>query len=330
MAGVFSSWQPLYAELGIATFPVREKQPAVRGYLKLGLRASGQLAVKFPNHDAFGLACRRNNITVLDIDAPDERLLADALSDFGPTPFIVRSGSGNYQAWYRHNGEKRHVRPDATRPIDILGDGYVVAPPSAAAKGPYSIIQGSLDDLSRLPVMRRSEPATGSCPDAVPAEKIDTGRRNQGLWRACMTHARRCHDIAELMKAAVEMNQTMFYEPLPDDEVLRIVASAWAKESCGQNWFGRCGVVAFDAHEIDNLLTADSDGFLLLTVLRRYHRPGEQFAIANGMHTLMGWRRQRFTDTRARLERRGLIREVRPYTPRSAAVYELRVSRNGQ
>ena len=36
-----------------------------------------------------------------------ERTLAAALDRHGATPIIVRSGSGNHQAWYRHNGEHR-------------------------------------------------------------------------------------------------------------------------------------------------------------------------------------------------------------------------------
>lgn len=151
--GLFAEWQPRYAERGIATFPVRNKRPAVKGYLKAGMRASQEFASKFPGEGAFGLACRNSGITVLDVDTPDERVLADAMSEFGPTPFVVRSGSGNHQAWYRHNGERRRVRPDH-RPIDILGDGFVVAPPSIGAKGIYTILTGSLDDLAGLPAMR--------------------------------------------------------------------------------------------------------------------------------------------------------------------------------
>lgn len=330
--GVFSEWQPRYAEHGIATFPVRDKVPCVSNYLKMGIPASKQLAIKFPAAEGLGLACgKRTGITVLDVDSPDERLLADCLSEFGPSPFIVRSGSGNFQAWYRHSGEKRRVRHDTQRPIDILGGGFVVAPPSRAAKGSYSLVEGSLDDLDRLPPMRRANAATSQIrsPD-FPAERIETGKRNEALWRACMVRVRECREVTELMKAAVEMNNAMFYEPLPDAEVLRIVASAWAKELSGQNWFGRGGRVVVEADEVDELVTADPDAFLLLTVLRRYHRPGERFPIANKMHETMGWRRQRLTAARSRLEKLGHIREIRPYTRHSPAEYELRVSRNGQ
>lgn len=324
MTGIFSSWQPEYAARGIATFPVREKRPAVSGYLKMGLTASQQLAIKFPNDNAFGVACRRNRITILDVDAPDERLLADALSEFGPTPFIVRSGSGNFQAWYQHNGEKRRVRPDPKRPIDVLGDGYVVAPPSEAAKGRYSIIQGSLDDLGRLPAMRRPESAFET--PATP-QLIDTGRRNGALWRECMKRARECREVTELMRVAVELNKTIFYEPLPDEEVLRVVASAWAKECSGDNWFGRGGRVVFDAAEIDIVLDDDPDSFILLAILRRHHWGSREFVVANGMHGSMpggGWTLKRFTGARRRLEAAGDIVVIRKHSKHSPSVYRFK------
>jgi hypothetical protein len=153
MMGVFTQWQPTYAARGIPTFPVRidhgVKKPDVKNYLKLGPKVSQALAQRFTSHDALGFAVRRARISVLDVDAPDERVLVDALDRHGPTPIVVRTGSGNWQAYYRHNGERRHVRPWAGLPIDVLGDGYVVAPPSKGTRGDYAIVQGTLDDLDR-------------------------------------------------------------------------------------------------------------------------------------------------------------------------------------
>lgn len=329
MGGIFQQWQPRYAEHGVATFPVREKRPAVSGYLKMGLPASEQLAIKFPNENAFGLACRRNRITVLDVDSPDERLLADALSEFGPTPFIVRSGSGNFQAWYRHNGEKRRVRPDPRRPIDVLGDGFVVAPPSEGAKGRYAIIEGALDDLARLPALRLVDHAFSPTSNQPSTAKLQVGKRNQELWRACMKRARGCREVTELMRSAVEMNQAMFYRPLPDEEVLRVVASAWSRELSGQNWFGSSGKVVVDAKVVDDLLIGDQDALLLLTVLHRHHTGKATFVIANAMHETMGWRRQRLAAARRRLEQTGFIEEVRARRRHEPAAYRFRVSRCG-
>src|SRR5829696_1877835 len=170
--GAFAEWQPRYAKHGIATFPVvidgAGKRPAVKGYLKVGSILSPELARRFPANDAFGFALgRRSQITVLDVDTNDERTLSDALARHGASPLIVRSGS------------------------------YVVAPPSAGARGRYQIVQGSLDDLPRLPPLLALDfldgqtKASATAP-AAPVAAVRDGERNNSLWRACMRHALRC------------------------------------------------------------------------------------------------------------------------------------------
>ncbi|QIK78644.1 hypothetical protein G7077_06785 [Sphingomonas piscis] len=315
MGGTFSEWQPRYAEHTIATFPVKEKRPAVKNYLKLGLLYSSQLAIKFPEAESFGFACRHNRITVLDVDCSDERLLADAMDEFGTSPFVVRSGSGNFQVWYRHGGERRKVRPDPSRPIDILGDGFVVAPPSRGTKGYYSIIEGCLDDLARLPRMRHSTVARCDPAAVCAAGLVGAGQRNDQLWTACMKRASSCGSFDELLEIGMHLNQAEFYEPLPADEVLKVVASAWQKECTGENWFGRGARVVWATEDIDTLLRNDPDAFILLTILKRHHWGPRKFVIANAMADTMpggGWSRKRFAATRHRLERMGVIQEHRP------------------
>src|SRR5262249_37149172 len=121
-AGVFQTFQPEYAAHRIATFPVdADKRPAVRGYPRMGLHASRELACKFADAPALGFMCgRRSGVTVLDIDTSDECLVADVLSRHGPTPIIVHTASGNWHAWYRHNDERRRIRPWGDLPIDLL------------------------------------------------------------------------------------------------------------------------------------------------------------------------------------------------------------------
>lgn len=332
MGGTFAAWQPRYAEAGIATFPVRNKRPAVKGYLKLGKTLSSELVAKFPDDEQFGFACKPNGITVLDIDAPDEKLLCDALSEFGPTPVIIRSGSGNYQAWYRHNGEGRQVRPDPNRPIDILGAGFVVASPSAGKNGRYEFLQGSLADVQSLPVMRRlaspplASPPRGLAVEAANDDRVQAGKRNDTLWRLCMVRARSCQRIEELMQAAVQLNHSTFYEPLSDVEVLKIVASAWSKQILDENWFGGGQRLVLDYADVDGLMSTDPDGFLLLTRLKRHHW-GREFAVANAMHETMpggGWRRERFTAARKRLEQMGEIVMIRPQSGTRPTLYKLK------
>lgn len=153
--GIFTKWQPHYAEKRIATFPVgTDKKPQIKRWNQLGLSGSAKLARRFTEANAFGFQPGPlSRVTVVDIDSQDEAILADALVDYGDTPFIVRTGGG-YHAYYRHGGERRHIRPYADQPIDILGGGFVVAPPSLSAKGRYEIIRGKLADLESLPPLR--------------------------------------------------------------------------------------------------------------------------------------------------------------------------------
>ncbi|MEY9717905.1 hypothetical protein ABIA22_000395 [Sinorhizobium fredii] len=299
--GAFAEWQPQYAAHGIATFPVvidgKDKKPAVKGYLKIGTKVSDQLALKFPANDAFGLACRRNRITVLDVDTSDERVLADALSRHGPTPFIVRSGSGNWQAWYRHSGERRRVRPDPGLPIDILGDGYVVAPPSLGAKGRYEIVQGTLDDLERLqpmvhPVLEDVVDVFVSheAPPRKPHSEMREGDgRNPSLFSRALRSAHHATTEEELIQMVAHANQ-QFAEPLPMDEVLSVTRSAWKYKSQGRLMVtgGEATAVVFKS-DTDHLWDAPV-ALSLLVRLRMTNgwRNGGSFPLAQGMAKSMG------------------------------------------
>lgn len=318
--GAFAEWQPRYAEHGVATFPVSaNKVPAVKGYLKIGSKVSSQLAMRFPDNDAFGFACRRSRITILDVDTSDERVLADGLSRHGPTPFIVRSGSGNYQAWYRHNGETRRVRPEPDKPIDILGDGFVVAPPSKGSKGHYQIIQGDLDDLDVLPTMKglKSDPNKkqntlspfSSPPPWQPVRKDDRAR-NDTLWRDCMKMARACRNIEELMMRAMDNNR-QYYQPLSADEVLKIVASAWSYEVEGKNWFGHGQRVVVGHSIVDELAAADPRAYALLSLLMRHHW-GREFHLTKAYAASLGWAINTLRAARDTLLERGLIECIHP------------------
>lgn len=181
----FLNWQPSYAEHGIATFPVGvDKRPMVSRYDRFGLPGSAKIASKFPDAPAIGFMCgRRNKIAVLDVDCKDERVLADALDRHGRTKVIARSGSGNFQAWYKHNNERRQIRPWPDRPIDILGSGFVVAPPSRGANGRYQFISGSLDDVDQLSVMRDVPVHAWDTSRLI--AKVKEGERNEGLAGVC-------------------------------------------------------------------------------------------------------------------------------------------------
>jgi hypothetical protein len=324
--GAFAEWQPRYAEHGVATFPVRGKRPTVKGYLGLSVEASRQLATRYGGAAAFGFALKPASITVVDVDTPDERVLADALDRHGATPIVVRSGSGNWQAWYRHHGEGRRIRAWPDLPIDVLGDGYVVAPASMGAKGPYQIVQGALADLGRLPVMQNApkpvQQLVASSELAV-ATAVREGARNKTLWRFCMQQAWYCDDLSAMLDVAQTEN-TSFMPPLADNEVVEVAKSAWKYHEDGRNWFGIGKRIISTHDEVDGLMHDNPDAFILLTILRRHHW-ARDFVVANQMADRMpggGWPRKRLAAARQHLEAAGFIKLMRPASVRNGpAVY---------
>jgi len=303
----FRDWQPLYADHRIATFPVRVgsdgKVPAIRGWQRVGLLGSSQLAQKFPDATAIGfMVGKRTGLTILDVDSPDYRVLADALHRHGETPVIVRSGSGNYQAWYRNNGEKRLIRPEPDWPLDILGAGFVVAPPSRGIKGDYQFIQGDLDDLDGLPIMQNVKIASPPLsPALAPIEAVTEGHRNKSLWEHCMRSAHFCDDVESLLDVARTANAECL-PPLSDAEVVATAKSAWRYNERGENRFGQTGVW-FPTNEANALIAADPDAFVLLAYLKANNGPNSTFMAANGLAGTFGWGLERFRRARRLLER---------------------------
>jgi hypothetical protein len=112
-------------------------------------------------------------------------------------------------------------------PIDILGGGFVVAPPSQGSLGPYQFIQGSLDDVACLPPMVGLEPSSHSiCADEVNDEVGQKTARNSSLWRRCMILASGCSTRKELLETALVEN-SVFSSPLDGSEVNQLANSAW-------------------------------------------------------------------------------------------------------
>jgi hypothetical protein len=323
----FALWQPAYAERGIATFPVRpDKVPAISGYQKVGLPGSQQLAFKFAAAAALGFMCGpRSKLTVLDIDSTDEIVLGNAIARHGITPILVRTGSGKWHAYYRHNGERRMIRPEPERPIDILGGGFVVAPPSTTASGRYEFIDGSLDDLARLPVMQPLEQPTGrSDNDNASASPLRGMRehdgRNTALFRAIGPAARQLFAARDSRDALFELamkHNNEASEPMAVGEVSKMVDSVWQMTCEGHNWVGDHDR---RKHEL-SLFKDDTDALYLLEHLRVTEGISAQFWIANGLADQFGWRRHRLASARQRIVDLGFVQQIKPHRPRQPAVF---------
>jgi hypothetical protein len=143
----------------------------------------------------------------------------------------VRTGGG-YHAYYSYAGERRLIRPYNDKPIDILGGGFVVAPPSVSQKGTYQIIAGTLDDLAILPPIH-------VVLDGLRTEaRIPEGKRNNTLFRFALEQARHSDNYDALLD--VMRTRNMDCEPqLADDALISTAKSAWRYEQDGRNLFGR-------------------------------------------------------------------------------------------
>jgi Bifunctional DNA primase/polymerase, N-terminal len=302
--GIFSRWQPIYAEHKIATFPVGEaKKPGIRGWQKVGLKGSGDLAAKFKDADALGYVTGRRSNTVLDIDTAEEKIAEDAIGRHGQPVIVTRTASGKFHLHYKYNGERRRIRPWPGLPIDVLGDnGYVLAAPSKLATGSYEIIHGHLDDLDRLKPMAGIETSIITPLPAKWAGMRQGDGRNRALWERCMRAGGGC-SLDRMMEIARDANQS-FKEPLMDAEVVKIATSAWQHDAAGLNLFTRPRVM-LDHDVIDN---APDDAILLLIRLERYHGGNDRFALANAMAASMGWGLPRWQAARDYLARHQILK----------------------
>jgi hypothetical protein len=343
----FVIWQHVYADYGIPTFPVKigedEKKPLVRGWTKVWPDLSAKWAQQFPFAPTFGLVLGpkqwhtdrqgerlppASGIAELDVDSRDERILADALIRHGYTPIVIRTASGKFKLWYQHNGERRRIRPWPDLPIDVLGGGYTVGPPSFSPYldyQQYEFIQGGLDDLDRLPVMQNLEPElyatysergrpTSSSKATSPLRGMREGDgRNEALRNAIAPLAREIHAVGgtrdALLDVALSLNADCL-EPMSAPEVSKIVDSVWKWTIEGHNHIGQRGAFVQD-YEVDNMIGDDNDALMLLLFLRRHQGPDATFWITNGLAETFGWRRQRLANARKRLIERGLVQPMR-------------------
>src|SRR3546814_20763930 len=118
-------------------------------------------------------------------------------------------------------------------PVDILGGGYVVAPPSHGGVSAYQFQTGSLDDLPSLPRLKRD--VAESDRPATPVELVNIGKRNDSLWRACMRHAKSCASFDDLLCFAYSSNMQSLVEPLTQREGVTLHPTAGGQQGTAHN-----------------------------------------------------------------------------------------------
>jgi len=311
VTGVFAEWQPRYAKHRVATFPVENKRPCIRNWQKVGLNGSSQLAMKFADADAFGFQCGKpNRITLIDIDSRDERIVGEAIKLFGESPILWRTGSGNHAMAFRHNGEPRRIRAMPGLPIDVLGGGFAVAPPSMGSTGRYEFLQGGLADLDRLPVARSIKVDLPE-PRSETAGSIRKGERNTSLFRYALEQAPYVDDLDALIDV-VRTRNIDCEPPLSDTEVVNIAASAWRYQEEGRNLVGLGRAFVVSNADYKRLREeGGADAALLYCDLRSQHW-GRDFVLSKAMAASMRWGLPRWRRARDALVKLGFIHCIHP------------------
>lgn len=314
--GIFGQHAATYADAGLPAFPVdaRNKRPSVRGWQNASPRRARTWASipKLGEADGLGIVMGKpSGLTEIDVDGVGEAWLALAVERFGETPVVIRTASGKAKLWYRHNGEGRHIRPFQGQPIDVLGNGFTIAPPSwrEDLAASYAFRSGNLDDIANLPKLRAEalDIAGGRA-----ARRVLSGERNQSLWRYCMAQARYCDCLDDLIDVA-QTWAGAFPEPLGASEIDGCARSAWKYQTTGRNYLGVHKPQVTDGDRIMDDLIDQPAAFTLFQMFQRWHSRRPTFAIAPRAMSEAGsppWSRHRIERARDVLLERGFIEEV--------------------
>lgn len=314
--GVYAQHAQAYADAGLPVFPVntRDKRPAVKGWQSASPRRARGWASKARLGESDGLGIvmgKPSGITEIDVDAVGDAWVSAALERFGDTPVVIHTASGKAKLWYRHNGEGRRVRPFNGQPIDVLGDGFTIAPPSwrEDLSASYAFATGGLDDLQRLPMIR-SGALDGSFVRA--AQGVQQGERNASLWRYCMGQARSCDDVEALIDVALTW-ASAFPDPLSRSEAEQCARSAWQYESTGRNYLGLKKPQLNAQDKLMDDLIDQPDAFMLHMMFTRWHSHRPSFVIAPRAMSRAGnppWHYTRIERARDVLLERGKIEQI--------------------
>ena len=341
MPRIFSDWQGAYAERGLPTFPVdpiadggKTKKPCVKHYDKIGLRASQQLALRFL--DTNGLACMagaRNRLTLVDIDARGaeaDRLTADAQCMYGRSLFIVRTGRDGRHLYYRHHGEGRRIRPNPECPIDILGGGVVVLPPSLGAEQPYEVIEGRLDDLTALTTIKNAPtPPDAPAPPDQPMLDIprdltgmrDGDARNNALFGIMLRNG---HYLPPTIEAFIEFareENAKAAEPMIDTRVVGTATSVFKYRQRGTLVHSGRGVWFPATSEPTQMIEGNLHLFGLLGWLKANNGPDAEFWVSDGLANVLAWSLPKLRLARRHAVEAGWIEQVAPPWRGSPARY---------
>ena len=257
-----------------------------------GRRFLERLAGENPTANV-GILTELSGLTIVDVDDPS---LVDGMRRrFGNTPLMTATPSGGNHLWYQSAGERCRNRLDGLK-VDIRGlGGMAVVPPSIRSTGQhagkvYAFVQGSWNDLCRLPTLK-----PGALLDHRSA--IHEGARDDAMFRFLLRQVPHCDTLDDLLDVARTFNDTCI-PPLPDAQVIKTARSAWRYQEEGRNWLGAKARVTFTADDIACLMPNPFAFALLAKLMEMHGGRREPFALdARAMHqdnVMPEWSRNRY------------------------------------
>jgi KaiC/GvpD/RAD55 family RecA-like ATPase len=198
---------------------------------------------QYPNAN-IGIACEPSGLVVLDVDVNDYvdaqgikqtkkgwESLAEIKKDLAET-LIAQTAGGGVHIYYRVDDGERLQKINFRPGLDLIGKGYVVAPPSRSADGrPYAWIQ--IAEVATIPPMLRHyatlEKEVIQRKDLEERAPIGHGGRNNALYR--LGAALRDTGIGRdaLANAMHCENQQRCQPPLGDSELKAVIDSVMTR-----------------------------------------------------------------------------------------------------
>lgn len=247
----------LYAKHGFRIFPLipRDKRPLTKSGFKDATDELASIERWWIANTRAGIGLptgKVNGIIVVDLDPRNTpadvdrdgvehqrdawQMAHDLFGETLPDTWIVETPGGGLHFYFRHPGE--HVLPGLKgwKPgIDVKSDGgYVCAPPSIHPNGGVYTWTQAPDagvPLAELPefvyaAMQERQRKTVERELAGPTTgKIPAGNRNDALASLAGTMQRRGMDPEAILAALLAENQAKCEPPLPEAEVVNVVAS---------------------------------------------------------------------------------------------------------
>lgn len=322
----FTEAAPILAALGVPTIPTRAEAPHVPRVkhpesLRVGTMEKLLSRPGLATANAALLCGPVSGVTVLDIDSPDPTQHDAAIEAFGDSPLKVATPSGGLHLYYQHRGESRMIRPFSKDcPLDVLGAGLAILAPSHRParpdkrEGDYRLIEGTLQDLQRLPPMQDATARLGPVQAANIADvqaKYEGGTqpggtgRNVDLFHALIQAAHHVPTLDALLIEARAINAS-FTPPLPDSEAVTVARKVWQYRESGNLWGGEARAVV-TASELDALAENPYAAILLMKAQTAWGwRSDKPFPVARSWADSLGWTLPRFRSARDFLTELGM------------------------